>query len=41
MTTASPRPATFEVLEIVARDKGNLKAMASVRIGPALIVHTW
>jgi DNA-binding cell septation regulator SpoVG len=39
MTTAAPRPATIEVLDLVALDKGNLKAMASVRIGPSLVVH--
>jgi DNA-binding cell septation regulator SpoVG len=38
-TAATPRPATIEVLDLTALDKGNLKAMASVRIGPSLVVH--
>jgi DNA-binding cell septation regulator SpoVG len=38
-TITAPRPATIQVVELVALTKGNLKAMASVRIGPSLLVH--
>jgi DNA-binding cell septation regulator SpoVG len=38
MITA-PRPATIQVVALVPVAKGNLKAMASVRIGPSLLVH--
>jgi hypothetical protein len=38
-TTATPPLATIEVLKLVAFDKGSLKAMASVRIGPSPVVH--
>jgi DNA-binding cell septation regulator SpoVG len=38
-TTTAKRPATIQVVELVAMTKGNLKAMASVRIGPSLLVR--
>jgi DNA-binding cell septation regulator SpoVG len=41
MTAVSPqsKPSSIQVVELVSIAKGNLKAMASVRIGPALVVH--
>jgi DNA-binding cell septation regulator SpoVG len=39
MTSTTPRPATIEVVALVAVSKGNLKAMASVRIGPSLVIN--
>jgi hypothetical protein len=37
-TITAPRPATIQVVKLVALTKGHLKAMASVRIGPSLLV---
>jgi DNA-binding cell septation regulator SpoVG len=39
MPAVSSKPSTIQVVEVTAIGKGNLKAMASVRIGPSLIVH--
>jgi len=41
MTAVSSKstPSTIQVMELTAIGKGNLKAMASVRIGPSLTLH--
>jgi DNA-binding cell septation regulator SpoVG len=39
MTAVSTKPSSIQVVELTAIAKGNLKAMASVRIGPSLTLH--
>jgi DNA-binding cell septation regulator SpoVG len=38
-TTQLKSPATIEILALSAVSAGSLRAFASVRIGPALVVH--